>query len=152
MDKKQFKEFCKKEFELQGFTKQKSMFYLCGKDLLCGLDIQKSNYGSFFYVNYHFFIGDFHNSHDYPERYDFDVEGRILAMSKTQTIKGKHFKTAMIEYEKYTEEELLPYFEKYFQETILPPIKFGKKYILDNLGKVYFLTLRQDEVMEKLKA
>ena len=38
MDKKQFKEFCKKEFKARGFKQQKNAFYLAGHDLLCGID------------------------------------------------------------------------------------------------------------------
>ena len=36
----------------------------------------------------------------------------------------------MIEYEEYTEDELRPYFDKEFEERILPPVYQGKKYIL----------------------
>ena len=60
--------------------------------------------------------------------------------------------TALIEYEEYAEDELQVFFDKEFKEKVLPPITQGKKYILDNLGKVYFLTLRQDEVKRKLKS
>ena len=52
MDKKQFKEFCKNEFMKRGFKKNKNTFYLAGNDLLCGIDLQKSNYGEIYYVNY----------------------------------------------------------------------------------------------------
>ncbi|MBE6788050.1 MAG: DUF4304 domain-containing protein [Ruminococcaceae bacterium] len=150
MDKKQFNTFCKKEFEVRGFKKIKKTFYLLGKDLLCGIDLQKSDYSNSYYINYYFFIGVFNDTNNYPVCYDLDVQGRILAMSKTQTISGKHFLTSAIEYEEYTEEELRPYFDKEFEERILPPIHKGKKYILDNLGKLYFLTLRKEEVMQKL--
>ena len=44
MDKKTFKEFCKNEFEAHGFKKQRNVFYLTGHDLLCGIDLKKSNY------------------------------------------------------------------------------------------------------------
>ena len=71
-------------------------------------------------------------------------------MSKEQTIQGKQFMTQMVEYEEYTEEELRPYFDTAFKEVILPPVYQGKKFILDNLGKLYFLDLHQEEVMEKL--
>lgn len=59
MDKKQFKEFCKNEFKARGFKKQRNVFYLTGHDLLCGIDLQKSNYGDVYYVNYYYFIGEF---------------------------------------------------------------------------------------------
>ena len=56
MDKKQFKEFCQNEFKARGFEKQSNVFYLAGHDLLCGIDLQKSNYGDVYYVNYFYFM------------------------------------------------------------------------------------------------
>ena len=152
MDKIQFMDFCKNEFELQGFKKIKKTFYLSGKDLLCGIEFQKSNYGNSYYINYYFFLGNFDDTNDYPACYDLDIQGRIVVMSKKQTVSGKHFLTSAIEYEEYTEEELHPYFDKEFEERILPPIHQGKKYILDNLGKLYSLTLHKEEVMRKLQS
>lgn len=150
MDKKAFISFCKKEFEAHGFKKNNKKFYLSGHDLLCGIDLQKSNYSSSYYINYSFFLGKCNQAVDYPVSCASDIQGRIVVMSKTQTIKGKRFLTAMIEYEEYTEEELHLYFKKAFEEKILPPIFQGKKYILDNLGKLYTLTLHKETVMQKL--
>ena len=152
MNKNEFKLFCKKEFEKWGFKKQKKAFYLNGNDLLCGIDLQKSNYGDVYYVNFYYFIGKYESTTNYPVYYDSDVDGRIVAMSKKQTINGEHFLTSSIEYEEYTQEELRPYFDKDFEERILPPLYQGKKYILDNLGKLYSLTLNQEEVMRKLQS
>ena len=152
MNKNEFKSFCKKEFETRGFKKQKNVFYLRGYDLLCGIDLQKSNYGNVYYITYYYFIGNFENIANYPTPYDSDIQSRILAISKTQTVQGKCFLTGMIEYEEYTEEELRSFFDKEFEERILPPIRQGKKYILDNLGKLYSLTLRKEEVMQKLQS
>ena len=152
MDTKQFKNFCKKEFELRGFKKIKKTFYLVGKDLLCGIELQKSNYSNSYYINYYFFLGKFDDTNDYPVCYDLDVQGRMVAMSKTQTVRGKHFLTSAIEYEEYTEEELRPYFDRAFEEEILPPVNHGKSFILDNLGKIYSLTLHKEEVMQKLQS
>ena len=74
-------------------------------------------------------------------------------MSKSQrTAEGKQFMTPMFKYGDYTEEELRPYFEQAFEGRILPPIYQGKKFILDNLGKLYSLDLHPEEVMQKLKA
>ncbi len=151
MNKNEFKAFCKKEFESRGFKKKKTVFYLVGSDLLCGIELQKSNYGDIYYVNYYYFIGKFENITNYPVPYDCDVEGRILALSKTQTVQGKRFLTSMLEYEEYSEEEMHSYFEREFEEKILPPVYQGKKYILDNLGKLYTLTLHKEEVMKKLR-
>ena len=151
MDKKQFKEFCKNECISRGFKKVKNTFYLTGDDLLCSIDLQKSNYGDVYYVNYNFFIDDFSNTNIYPTHYESDIEGRIIVMSKKQTIEGKTFATALIEYEEYTEDELKKFFDEEFESKIMPPINEGKKYILDNLNKLYFLTLNQEEVKQKLK-
>ena len=151
MDKNEFKAFCKKEFTARGFRKIKSDFYLPGNGLLCELNLQKSNYSNSYYINFYFFIGEFKEEKEYPQYYEYDIYGRILAMSKTQTSGGRHFLTGMIEYEEYTEEELRTYFDKQFEERILPPILLGKQYILDNLGKLYSLTFRKEEVMQKLQ-
>lgn len=151
MDKKQFKDFCKKEFEAHGFKKQKNMFYLSGNDLLCGIDLQKSNYGDTYYVNYYYFIGMFGNITDYPTYYKSDIQGRIVVMSRKQAFQGKKYMTPQIEYEEYTEDELRPFFDKEFEEKILPPIYQGKRYISDNLNVLYFLTMNQEEVKEKLR-
>lgn len=152
MDKKQFRAFCKKEFEERGFKKQNNVFYLLGKDLLCGIELSKSNYGNEYYVDFFYCIGDYGDVVELPVYYDSDIEERILAMSKTKTVHGKHFLTSAIEYEEYTEEELRPYFDKEFEERILPPVHQGKKYILENLGRLYSLTLHKEEVMRKLQA
>ncbi len=152
MDKKEFKAFCQKEFKARGFKKKKNAFYLAGHDLLCEIDLQKSNFGDEYYINYGYYIGSYTDETNYPSIYDTDIEERIIVMSKKQTIKGKCFLTGAIEYEEYTEDELRPYFDKEFEERILPPIYQGKKYILDNLGKFYSLTLNKEEVMKKLQS
>lgn len=152
MNKNEFKLFCKKEFEGRGFKKNKKTFYLLGNDLLCGIELQSSNYSNSYYINFYFFLGKFDDISNYPTCYDLDVQGRLTVMSKKQTINGEHFLTSSIEYEEYTEEELRQYFDKGFEERILPPIHQGKKYILDNLGKHYSLTLNQEEVMRKLQS
>lgn len=153
MDKKQFKEFCWNEFKTRGFKRQKNAFYLVGRDLLCGIDLQKSNYGEVYYVNFYYFIGDYHNINIYPTHYDSDIQARIVVMSRGRnTIKGEHFLTEMVEYEEYTEDVLKPFFDKEFKERILPPLIQGKRFILENLGKLYGLTLRQEEVLKKLQS
>jgi len=151
MDKKQFKEFCKKEFQKRGFQKVKNTYYLPGKDLICGIDLQKSNYGNEYYVNYFYFLENYQERVSYPPYQESDIQDRIVVMSKTQTFKGKHFLTAQIEYEEYAEDELRAFFDKDFNEKILPPIYKGKKFILENLERLYFLTFDQDEVIKKLE-
>ncbi|MBR6635348.1 MAG: hypothetical protein IKL41_06975 [Clostridia bacterium] len=83
--------------------------------------------------------------------YDSDIQGRITVLSKTQTVNGKTFLTPLIEYEEYTEDELRSFFDKEFEEKILPPIVYGRKYILDNIDKLYFLSLNKEAVLKKLQ-
>ena len=115
-------------------------------------NLQKSNYGNVYYVNYQYFIGDFDDSINYSLLEECDVEGRIIVRSKKETFQGKPLMTPQIEYEEYTEEELRKFFENEFKEKILPPIKQGKKYILSKLDQIYFLTLNQESVRKKLEA
>lgn len=151
MVKTEFKQFCKADFESRGFKKIKNSFYLTGPDLLCEIYLQKSNYGNIYYVNFCYYIGNFNGLSNYPTRYESDIQGRITVMSKTQTYQGEYFITSQIEYEEYSEEDLCQFFDKEFKEKILPPIIKGKKFILKNLNKLYFLTLNQEEVLNKLK-
>ena len=153
MEKKAFIKFCDNEFKKRGFVKVKKGYYLNGeKGVLCGIFLQRSNYSKSYYINYYFFLGEFENEKNYPMNYDLDVQGRILAMSKTQKKQGKNFITSMIEYEEYTEDELRPFLDMEFEKKVLPPVYQGKKYILDNLNILYFLTLNKQGVMYKLKA
>lgn len=151
MNKVDFVSFCYDEFKRHGFIKKGKYFYRRSEQLLCGIYLQKSNYGEIYYVNYFYCLGLYDNSTVFPTQYESDIDGRILAMSKTQTYQGKRFLTAMIEYTEYVEDELRPFFDKAFAERVLPPLMQGKKYILDNLERLYFLTLNQDEVMRKLQ-
>lgn len=152
MDKQQFKAFCKQEFLRHGFRKIKNTYYLTGKDLLCGIDLQKSNFGNKYYINFYYFIGSYQNPTVFPSCYDSDIQSRIVVMSRTQTCQGKRFLTSQIEYEEYTEDELRVFFDKEFEERILPPIQQGKVFILESLGNLYRLSLNQEEVMRKLQS
>ena len=61
---------------------------------------------------------------------------------------------ALIEYEFYTKEEIRPYFEKVFDEYIMPVIQKGKKQLLENL-KFYADSMDDEEieaVLEKINS
>ena len=156
MDKNEFKEFCKKEFYKRGYKKIRKMYYLVGTEgVMSGIDLQKSNFGGEYYVNFYFFIGDFEgvSTSLYPTQYEYDVYDRIPVMSKKE--RDRHTKecfiTGAIEYLEYTEETLRPYFDKASEERILPAVYQGKQYILENLNKLYRLSLRKEEVLKKLQ-
>lgn len=152
MEKKEFKNFCEKELKKRNFIKVKKGYYLNGKNgVLCAVFLQHSDYGNEYYINYYFFLGEYEDVKTYPMNYELDVQGRILVMSKNKKKQGENFVTSMIEYEEYTEDELQLFLDIEFEKKILPPVYQGKKYILDNLNTLYFLTLNKKEVMCKLQ-
>lgn len=150
MDKKTFISFCKTYFVSSGFQKKGNTFYMLGRDLLCGIVLQKSNFGDSYYINYCFWLEGAFDNLSYPPRHNCDIEGRFRVMSKSMTHQGKPFATPQIKYEDYSEEELRMFFDNEYQNLISPPIKEGKRYIADNLNKLYYLTLNQEEVLRKL--
>ena len=150
MEKKEFLNFCKEEFESRNFKRYKNSFYLIGDQVLCGISLQKSNSGRYYYINYFYCIGDYKSSKKLPSIYDSDITGRICVMSKTQTYQGKRFMTPLVEYQEYTAKQLKPFFDEELNSKILPPVYQGKKIILNNLNKLYFITLNREKVMLKL--
>lgn len=149
MDKKEFKDFCHIEFTKRGFKKRKKMYYLQGKDFLCGLYLQNSSYGKAYYVEYDFFAGQYKDIKTYPTIYDCDLCKRICILSK-ETVKGKRYMDAFIEYERYSAEELKPYFDEAFEKHIMPAVVNGKEFLLKDLE--YYEASREEKkkVLEKL--
>lgn len=146
MDKTEFLDFCEREFLKRGFIKVKKSYYLDGpRDITCGIFLQKSNFGSCYYINIGFFIKEQESPAKYPSYYEMDIDGRMQ-------IHSRHGITSQIDYEDYCEEDLSADFEKAFNTRILPPITEGKSFILKNIGKLYTLTTNPEQVMKKLKA
>ena len=155
MDKNEFKKFCHDEFTKREFKKRKNAYYRASEHgLLCVLRLQKS-YGEAYYINCSFFIGNFSDPKDYPAREDYDLYDRPICVISRDTYKGEHFMHAMIEYEKYTAEELLPYFTKAFDERIMPPLINGKQELLKQIDLRGFPLKHvksKEEVLQKLNA
>lgn len=131
MEREEFRIFCHDEFVRRGFKKRKQMYYFQGKGILCGLSLQKS-IAEAYYINCDCFIGDFSNMKSYPSMYDSDYYFRICVLSK-DTIYGEHFMEACIEYKLYTQEELRKYFDKAFEEHIMPIVVIGKEALLKEI-------------------
>lgn len=146
MTKQEFKDFCHEEFTKRGFKKRKSMYYLQGKDLLCGLYLQKSMSDAY-YVEYDFFLGKYMDVKKYPTTYEADIDMRIRVLSK-DTYGGKYFMGACIEYDLYTREELKKYFDREFAEHIMPIIKEGKARLIKDLD--YFFDEMFEEEIQKV--
>ena len=153
MDRQEFKQFCHNEFLDQGFAKIKSMYYLRGiDDTLCGIWLKKSNYGSVYTVMFYYFFGDTTVSKFFPTHSEYDLVGYIKVLSK-DTVRGQHYLSGTIDYEKYTVEELKPYFERAFEEHILPPLKIGKSHIVaHNEHLTSHHTCSKNDVIAKLRS
>ena len=65
--------------------------------------------------------------------------------------RGETFLSASIDYEEYTVDELKPYFDREFDEHILPAIRGGREYVKNNLDKFSLHILHPDRVMQKLR-
>lgn len=153
MKKEEFKRFIGCYLKNLGFTKIKRAYYKRGTDVLCSIDLQKSNYSNSYYVNISYYIGEYETLIQLPTRYEMDVWFRFSILSKTQTYKGEYIITSAIEYEYYTEEEIKRVFDKEFQERVLPPLNIGKTYLLENLKVKYHLAaMNQEDILNKLKS
>ena len=153
MDKIAFKKFCHDEFTKRGFKKHKSTYYLIrSPGLLCELSLQGS-YGAAYYINCDLFLGHYSSPKEYPSHYDSDLHLRAICVLSKDTYKGEHFMTPLIEYEKYTADELLPYFAKAFDEIIMPPLVNGKRELLKNIELWHFpppFVKTKEDVLQKL--
>lgn len=152
MDKKEFKQFCHNEFVGRGFKRKKSMYYLRGlDDILCGIWLKQSNYGSVYTVMFYYFFDNAPVEQIYPLHHEYDLVGYIKVLSK-DTVRGQRYFSGTIDYEKYTEEELKPYFDRAFEEYILPPIELGKAQIIAyNEHLTAHHTRSKNEVIDELR-
>ena len=130
--------------------KQKQTYYLNGEGILVGLYLQKTM-AEAYYVEFDFFIGEFKNPKLYPTTYESDYYGRVCVLSK-DIDEGDYYMTALIEYELYTPEELKPYFDKAFDEFIMPPLLEGKETVLKIMEYYDDYTLEEKEnIIKKLQ-
>jgi hypothetical protein len=149
MDKKEFVAFCKREFYKRDFKKVKNGYYLDGdKDILGAIFFQKSDYSESYYINCSFSIKGYNKFLPYPSYHETDIDKRIVVPQKR---KKEVSLWSTIYFDDFTENELRPWFDKAFDEWILPPIKEGKKFILNNLNTLYTLTLNADEILNELQ-
>ena len=141
-----FKKFLNKYLKEKGFEKIKSKYYLNGKNFLCVIDIQKSNYGPTYYINYSFYLGNFEKPYvinqESVETYTPYVGGRFYFAEKHKY---------SCDYLEYTEEELIKIIEENFKERIIPPFIEGKQYLLKHFGKLYTSFLLDERVIPFLK-
>lgn len=145
MTKQEFREFCHDEFITRGFRKRKSMYYLKGKGVLCGINLQKSMSDAY-YVNYFFFLGEYENIKNYPTYYENDISMRFAVLAE-DPYEGGDYMDACIEYELYTKEEIKKYFDEEFEKHIMPVIEGGAEMLIQDFE--YFADeMFEDEIDE----
>ena len=153
MTKDEYKKFCHEEFEKHGFRKTRGMYYRNSQhDLLCALKLQGS-FDTGCYINCYYFIGKFENPKEYPKREEYDLYGRPVNVPSKDTYRGQYFMTPLIVYKHYTKEEIKPYFDKAFEEVIMPPIMSGKQELIKRIEQWDFplpFVKNEEEVRCKL--
>ena len=137
MTKDEFREFCHKTLIDRGFHKKgNSRYYLNGeKRMLCCIDLQKSMADGY-YLNFCYYEGEFNKIKDYPPPYIryFVFSNRIIVPQQNPGKVKTDPTTALIEYEFYSEEDLLPILNKEINKIILP-VQYGKEYLRDHFDE-----------------
>ena len=141
-----FKKFLQKYLKDKGFEKIKSKYYLKDEKFLCMIHYYKSYYGSTYYFDYYFFLGEFEKPYiinqDNAQTYTPCVGRRFYF-----TEKDKY----SCDYLDYTEEQLKCLLDSNFKERIMPPFIEGKQYLLKNFGTLYTTFLPQEKILPLLK-
>ena len=126
MEIKDFRNIAHKILKENNFEKVKSRYYRPGQGFLCEIYLQKSSYGSVFYINFDFFLGNFEKPYvinrDSAQTYTPHVEGRFYF--------GEKYGYAC-EYPHWEQEQLLTVFLENMRKVILPPFDVGKQYLRD---------------------
>ena len=132
MELNEFKKCLQIYLKKSGFEKIKNKYYRNGNGFLCMIHFFRSHYGPVYYFDYYFFIGNFEKPYiinqDNAITYTPFVGSRFYFSEKD---------TYSCEYLNYTEKEVICLLDKNMNERIFPPFEIGKKYLLDNFGKLY---------------
>ncbi len=131
MDMIEFKNLCAKSFGNYGLEKRKKGYFMENNDFLLSIFLQKSNFSMSYYINVGYSIKGYNMKiPDINDESDQDFSYRIRFPFKDGTevkyayvLKLKDFDIVDIE----------PYFDKAFEEWILPIFVGGKKEALNNI-------------------
>lgn len=152
MTKQEFKQLCDGILKKHGFFKTHGHYYLdLGLDILGAVFFQASDYCSAYYLNCGFGIKS-EMSIPYPKLTDVHFSWRISVPDKekrTYVPALDGCMTTMIEYEKYSPEEIEPYIEQDLTSWIIPAIKNGKDFIL-NREDLYAEMVREARILQKI--
>ncbi len=139
----EFKVFLKEFLSSMGFENYKNKFYKNGKDFLCEIQIQKSAYGEFCYINYNFYFGEFikpyNINHSDLNSFPLYLYGRFEFDEKNE----------IYEYLNINKKTLTELLIRNLEEKICPPFIMGKTYFIKNMGRLYNALL-EDKVIKFL--
>lgn len=133
MDKIEFKVLCNKMLYKYRFTKNKYGYYIENDDYFLSIFLQKSDYGLCYYVNVCYSVKGYNTKiPNIKGEWDSDFRSRIAF----PFLDGSDRKlSSMLELDKFQVEDIEPYFDKAFEEWILPIFHGGKKEALVNISK-----------------
>ncbi|MBE6655959.1 MAG: hypothetical protein E7609_03680 [Ruminococcaceae bacterium] len=149
MEKKEFLNFLKGYFKSHGFEKGKGNRYYKNSvenEFLCEIDVFKSNYGDFYYLEYAFYLGKFEK----PYVLDHSSDKTCTPFIFNRFIFDDTDCAAFCNYLKYSEEHFKKMLDENMERAISPPFATGKKYLQENLGTLYRNFLPAERVLPLL--
>ena len=149
MEKKEFLNFLKNYFKFHGFEKGKgSRYYKNNTEnkFLCEVDIFKSNYGDFYYVECAFYLGEFER----PYVLDHGQDATCTPFIFKRFVFDDKNCASFCNYLEYSEEHLRKMLDENMERLIFPPFSVGKKYLRENLGTLYRNFLPEERVLPLL--
>ena len=116
MEREKLKKTVKEILQNYGFKKIKNSFYFNTKDFLIVIDLQKSMYDDYYYLNYGFCIESMNDYMPYPKTYQCEINMRGLIDNDN----------AIMHYHNVNEDTFIHEFKKAINIEIVPIIKEGK--------------------------
>lgn len=123
MEMRDVKKVLKSKLNKLGFEYVKKAYYYSNNDLILVIEVQHSNYGRIFYINYGILIKELHPELEYPKEVFCDIRGRLI---------GKDKKTSDFNLDECTAEELIETIDNEKNRILMPIIE-------NNLKKFYEL-------------
>jgi len=144
LTKDEFLDMTRDLFTSYGFRrKSKNYYYFRGLDQILGLLwLEGSMHGGGYYFHAYFYQNDLYpKSRDIPTGNGNAIpicNWNFVLLSKRKT-DGKRYKTHMIQWEDFTEEELRPIMEAFLQDYVMLPLLKGKEGIKEFLEKTWLV-------------
>lgn len=117
MEKKEFKQILQSALNDAGLAYVKKNFYYNDENMIIMVNIQKSNYGNSYYINYGFCVKEINNISN-PHISECDIMGRFVNY-------GDGKKAYDFELEKLSREQFIQSLDKNIYDFIFPVQKYG---------------------------